>query len=354
MDRGDAGRDDGTRAETRRLVLNPTSGTADHVERARRLAAEHGFEVVETERAGHAVELAGEAVADGADLLAVCGGDGTLHEVLQGLVAADALDEVTLAIVPAGTENISAADLGIDDMEAGFEVAERGETRRIDLGLAGDEPFVMSAIAGFPAEASSLATHNLKKRLGSLAFIVAGVEEALEFDGLRVEVDAASGDSEFIWQGEALAVLIGNVRRFVGEGGQADAEDGLLEATIVEEMPRGRSVAEAIEQRLLHRDSPHVRTFLAESLDIVDLDGDPLTFSLDGEIRTYDGVSVAVRPRALRVRVGEGYVPDPDSDLASDSEGDEDAFSCETDADPEDDDDPDVDGVGEADGARST
>ena len=317
MDRGtpESADGDGARTETRRLVLNPTSGTNDHVERAHRLAEERGFDVVETERAGHAVELAEEAAADGISLLAVCGGDGTLHEVLQGLHAADAFDSVTLAVIPAGTENISATDLGIDDMEVGFDVADRGETRRIDLGIAGDEPFVLSAIAGLPADASTDTTGDLKRRFGSLAFVIEGVQEALEFDGLRVEVDADSTDGETAWEGEALAVLIGNVRRFVGAGGQANVEDGMLEVAIVEQMPAREAVAEAIEQRLLHRDTSHVTRFEASRLDVISLDGEPVTFSLDGERRAFERARIGVLPRALRVRVGEGYEPDPDRDL---------------------------------------
>lgn len=293
-------------AGERRLILNPTSGTADHVDRIRDLAAERGFAVVETERAGHAVDLAVEAAADGVALLGVAGGDGTVHEVVQGLVSADALDDVTLAVVPAGTANIVASDLGIRDAEHGFEVADDGETRRIDLGMAGDEPFVMSAIAGLPADVSAAATHDLKRRFGPLAFVVGAVREALEFDGLRVDVAADTSEGGVEWRGEALAVLVGNVRQFAKTGGQANAEDGLLRVTIVEEMPPSDALVEAVEQRVLHEETPHVTDLRASELDVACLGGD-VQFSLDGEIRPFEDVRIAVRPRALRVKVGEGY-----------------------------------------------
>jgi YegS/Rv2252/BmrU family lipid kinase len=301
----------------RRLVLNPTSGRGDHAERARDLADEYGFPVVETEHAGHATELAERAVADGVDLLAVCGGDGTLHEVVQGLFAADAFDEVTLAVLPAGTENFLAEDLGIPDLQSGFEVAARGETRRLDLGVAGDEPFVLSAIAGLPADASAAATHERKQRLGPAAFVVAGIEEALAFDGLRVEMDvlAEGADGRLTeereWAGEALAILVGNVRKFAGEGGQANAEDGLLAVTIVEQLPAQSAIAEAIEQRVFHEDTPHVTELHARRIDFESLDGEAVAFSLDGEIREFERVELGVRPGALRVRVGEDYEPNP-------------------------------------------
>ncbi|WP_227380531.1 diacylglycerol/lipid kinase family protein [Haladaptatus halobius] len=54
---------------------------------------------------GHAISLTKEAVADGVDLLAVAGGDGTLHEVVQGLTEVDALETVSLGVLPVGTKN---------------------------------------------------------------------------------------------------------------------------------------------------------------------------------------------------------------------------------------------------------
>jgi len=323
--------------ERRRAILNPTSGRGDHVSRARELAAEYGFDVVETERAGHAAELAAEAARDGVDLLAVCGGDGTLHEVVEGLYGAERLDVVTLVVVPSGTENIVAEHLGVGSLDEGFDLARTGETRRIDLGVAGDEPFVMSAIAGLPADASAAATHELKQRFGSLAFVIGGVQETLAFDGLHVAVEAdaeggvandldadsndldadandldadatADGDS-ITWRGEAVTVLVGNLRTFDPDSGPESAQDGLLEVKIGERMPPSDAVAESIAQRLLGRDTEHVTSLRAKSLAFEHLDGEPVTFSLDGEIRRFEDVEFSVLPRALRVRVGEGYGP---------------------------------------------
>jgi len=295
------------------MILNPTSGTADHVDRIRDHAAERGFSLVETERAGHAVDLAAEAAADGVALLAVAGGDGTVHEVVQGLVAADALDDVTLAVVPAGTANIIASHFGVRDAEHGFEVADDGESRRIDFGMAGDEPFVMSAIAGLPADVSAAATHDLKRRFGPLAFVVGAVREALEFDGLRVDLAADTTEGGVEWRGEVLAVLVGNVRQFAKTGGQANAEDGLLRVSIIEEMPPGDALVEAVEQRVFHEATAHVTGLRASELDVACLGGD-VKFSLDGEIRPFEDLDIAIRPRALRVTVGEGYsVPADDA-----------------------------------------
>lgn len=311
MVRGTGTPTEGSQAGLRRLVLNPTSGRGDHVAKIHDLAESHGYPIEETDHSGHAEEITKRAVAEGVDLLAVCGGDGTLHEVVQGLAASDSLDSVTVCIVPAGTENIVATDIGIRTLAEGFEVAEHGETRRIDLGMVADEPFVMSTIAGFPAAVSAAATHELKKQFGPFAFVIGAVREGRTSDSIRVEIDAAAEPEEVTWSGEALAVLIGNVRRFVDGGGQANVEDGSLEVTIVERMPSAELVAEAIDQRLLHRDTPHVSTLKANRLDIRSLDGEEITFSLDGEIREFAGAQIGVLPRAIRLRVGSTYDPSP-------------------------------------------
>lgn len=298
-------------AESRRLIVNPTSGQGDHVERVRQLADEYGFAVRETAHAGHAIELAEAAAHDGVDLLGVCGGDGTVHEAVRGLVAADALAEVTLAVLPAGTANIVAADLGISGLREGFEVGVGGRTRRLDLGVAADEPFVMSAIAGLPAEASASASAEQKERFGTLAFVIEGLQETRQFDGLQVEIDASDRDEERVWSGEVLSLLIGNLRGFDASG-RANAEDGRLEVAIVEQMPTFEAVAEAIEQRLLDQETQHITTLTATELEIATLDDSAATFSLDGEIRQFDEVQVSVLPQVLDVRVGDSYTPNPE------------------------------------------
>lgn len=295
----------------RRLVLNPKSGRGEHVEEARRLATLSGFDVVETEHPEHAVELAQAAAADGVDALGVCGGDGTVNEVVRGLDDCGALDDVTVSVIPAGTENLVAERLGITSLADGFEVATDGERRRIDLGVANGEPFVLSAILGLPADVSAGATHDSKREYGPLAFVAAGVRESLDFDELSVTVDANAPDGDGTWTGEVFAVLVGNVRRFSKDGGQANAEDGRLDVTIVESMPAHDAVAEAIEHRLLEWETEHVRDVQTTGVDVT-VQADETTCTLDGESETLEGVSVEVRPRALSVRVGDGYDPDPD------------------------------------------
>ncbi|MFD1512078.1 diacylglycerol/lipid kinase family protein [Halomarina rubra] len=293
------------------LVLNPTSGSADHTDHVRSLAEERDYHVEETQGEGHATDLATIAADEGVNLLAVAGGDGTLHEVVAGLAAADALDRTTVAVVPVGTENIFATNIGIRDAEHAFDVVETGARRRVDVGMADGEPFVMSSIAGLVADASVSTSSELKERFGSLAFLANGVQEAASFDGLHIDLTAISNGEEVTWSGDALCALVGNSRRFVEEGGQADLEDGLLEVVVIEHMPAGSIVAEAFIQRVLGRTTDNVFHTQAAQLEISSTDGDPIGFSLDGESRYHDRLAIHTEPLALRVCVGPEYTVSP-------------------------------------------
>jgi diacylglycerol kinase (ATP) len=294
----------------RRVIMNPVSGTGNHAPEVRRLAERRGYSVVETESTGDAAELAEAAVADGVEVLAACGGDGTVHEILRGLVAADALNTVRVGVIPAGTANILAGDIGVRNIEHGFSLLETGDVREIDIGFADGVPFIKSCIAGLTADTSAATTSDMKARFGPLAFVITGVQQATSFDGLDLDIAAVTDEGERRWSGEALCVLVGNARRFEKQLGQANVEDGLFEVTVIEQMPAGEAVTEAIAQQLLGRDTEHVTHLRAERLDIESKAG-VVDFSLDGEIHTRDRLSLWVRPTALSVCVGPDYEPEP-------------------------------------------
>ena len=294
------------------VVLNPTSGTADHVDVVRQIAVDRNYTIRETTHEEHAVELARDAVANDVDRLGVAGGDGTLHEVVRGLAEASALGTVTLGVIPTGTENLFATTIGVTSIEAGFDVLDHGERRRIDVGFAGGEPFVVSCIAGLPAEVSVAASSDLKERVGSLAFLVASLQELTTFEELHIDITARSKGEETTWSGEALCVAVGNVRRFVNRGGQADVEDGLFDVVLIEEMPASDVLAELASHRVLGRDTEHVRHVQASQVAIRGLGDDPITFSLDGELSTNDELVLYTDPQSLTVCVRSSYEDTPE------------------------------------------
>jgi len=299
------------------VILNPQSGSADHRRAVRDRAAVLGYDVVETDHGGHAVDLARESAAASAEQVVAAGGDGTLNEVVRGVVDADGLDAVTVGVIPAGTGNDFAANVGVTDLDTAFDVLESGERRWLDVGMADDRPFVNSCVAGLTADASSETSDDLKSRIGVLAYAVATLRTAASFDAidLTASVDPEGDGGETVWDGSAAIVLVGNGRRFAHAGStQANVEDGLLDVTIVEEAPTESLLRERVTERLFREDGDHVTRLLASSLDLSLAADDPVSFSLDGEMSDFDSLSLSTRHRALRVPVGEDYDPTPTVD----------------------------------------
>ena len=138
------------------IIINPISGgvrpdaARARAELASAIVDRHGdpAEVFVTERAGHARELTRAAVARGARLVMAWGGDGTINEVASTL----AFGEIPLGIVPAGSGNGLARQLGISRQPAdAIRQAIAAEPRRIDVGELGDRLFVNAAGVGFDA-----------------------------------------------------------------------------------------------------------------------------------------------------------------------------------------------------------
>ena len=308
-------------AGERVVVLNPVSGSGDHGPEVRMLADEYGFEVVETTEEEGAAPLA-ERAAETASLVAACGGDGTINEVVRGLVRADALEDTTLGIVPAGTGNNFAGNVGIDSIAHAFDVLVDGERRRVDLGTTrrhgpSDEeaarPFVNSCICGITAEASADTDHDQKNRFGTLAYVFNTLREAQEFDPIPLDVET-SDEVENTWHGEAIAVLVGNGRRFPVEGStQANMEDGLLDVAIIEDRPALDLVGEEAMRRLLDTEADHITRLRTPALELAVRDGQEAAFSLDGEMLSASDLELSVERRRLWLRVGAGYDPDPDA-----------------------------------------
>ncbi|MFC6903905.1 diacylglycerol kinase family protein [Halalkalicoccus tibetensis] len=293
------------------VVVNPESGRGDDgISRIRELAAEYGFELAVSEEPGDPVDLTRKAIEAGATRIGACGGDGTVNEVVRGIDAAGALEATLLGVIPGGTGNNFAGNVGVEGIEHGFELLAEGETRRIDLGVAGDQLFVNSSVCGLTADASESTSSDLKGRFGELAYVFNTIDRMRDFESIPLHVHAE--DAGGSWDGNAMFVLIGNARRFPAGGNeQANVEDGLFEVTIIEDVSTGQLVRETATRRLLGGEVSSLHRLTASSLT-VDVRGDePVSFSFDGEIARFDELPCRVRPGALAVRVGDAYDPIP-------------------------------------------
>lgn len=307
--------DGGVSTRQKRVVINnPTSGDERHTTQVRRLATAHGFTVLDTEREGHAVELAATVAEEGAEVVAAAGGDGTLNEVVRGLLVADALDDVLFGVIPSGTGNNFAGNIGITDIAHGFEVLTTGAERIIDLGFAGDRPFLNSCVGGLTAEASENTSSSAKAELGVVAYVLSTVRAVADFEGTRLRIET-KGPGERTWEGTVTLLLVGNGRCFPTRGQtQADMEDGLLDVALIEETGRS-DIANLARtgalERLLGADSEYVTRLKTPALSVRVLDDDPAPFSLDGEMIRVEECRIETRPSTLRLRVGDRYEPHP-------------------------------------------
>jgi diacylglycerol kinase (ATP) len=261
------------------------------------------FEVPKSKKAPKAVR---RALEGGAELILVWGGDGTVQRCLDTVASAKGHDGVTVGILPAGTANLLATNLGIPhDLPAALEIALSGRTRRLDLGVLNGEHFAVMAGAGFDARMIDDADRASKVQLGRLAYFRSGVAAVrAPSDHVHVLVDGAT-----FYEGPAGCVLVGNVPRATGGllvFNDARPDDGVLDVGVVsaEGSLQWLRVMSRVALHQAER-SPFVRTVQAHSVD-VSFDK-PVVYELDGGVRdATDRLCFTVKPAAVSVRVPNG------------------------------------------------
>lgn len=182
----------------------------------------------EVPKSKFAPERAKKALREGAQLVFVWGGDGTVQRCVDVLAGSGA----TMAIVPAGTANLFASSLGIpQDVAEAVEIGLRGRTRTLDVGKLNGERFAVMAGAGLDARMIAAADGRLKDRFGRLAYVwTASKNLGTEPFEATVEVN-----DELWYEGPASCILLGNVGSLFGgieAFDDASPEDGLLEVGV--------------------------------------------------------------------------------------------------------------------------
>jgi diacylglycerol kinase (ATP) len=184
---------------------------------------------IEVPKSRYAPKQVKRALAEGTELIFVWGGDGTVQRCIDATAGSDA----ALAILPAGTANLLATNLGIpQDIEQAVHIGLHGERRKLDVGRFNGEKFAVMAGAGFDASMIQQADGSLKERLGRAAYVWTGSQQlrAKPFKA-KIEVDGVPW-----YAGAASCILVGNVGRlFGGVEVFADArpDDGRLELGVV-------------------------------------------------------------------------------------------------------------------------
>jgi diacylglycerol kinase (ATP) len=256
------------------------------------------YEVPKSRKAPKKVK---EAVKAGVDLLLVWGGDGMVQRSIDVLAREKGGRKIPLAILPAGTGNLLAGNLGIPvDLEKAVELAFHGPRRRIDLGELNGEHFAVMAGIGFDGALIRDADRGMKDRLGKLAYVWTGLRHVNgAAPTAKVMVDGVKW-----FEDEASCVLVGNVGTITG-GIQAfdDAkpDDGWLDvgvATAQGAMQWARALGTMAVGRSDH--SPFVRITRARRVDVKLQE--KLEYELDGGAReAAKKLTIRVAPSAVTV-----------------------------------------------------
>lgn len=221
------------------VIFNPAAGGGKAKQLRQLLDSTAGKCALKpTSAPGAGRRLAAEAVREGHDLIVAAGGDGTLNEVLNGIGdMPDGFARAALAILPVGTLNVCARELGIPtNLQQAWKVIQQGRQTRLDLpqvdfAIDGEERrqyFVQLAGAGLDARAIEQVDLNLKKKIGPLAYVVAGLKA---MQGPQPIITVTWGSESA--QGEL--VLLGNGRFYGGQFilfPKADLRDGLLDVCV--------------------------------------------------------------------------------------------------------------------------
>jgi YegS/Rv2252/BmrU family lipid kinase len=261
-----------------------------------------------TERPGHAGELAQRAVDEGATTVLSLGGDGTHHEVVQGLMRAGSR-EVALGVLPVGTGGDLRRSLRATSFDAMLAALPTWEARAVDVGRAeyvtdAGEPtarwFINVASCGMGGSIDR-AVNASGKAIGALSFLVATLRALGSFAPPRVRVYA---DGEALGEREVTLVAVCN-GRYAGGGmcfaPEAALDDGWLDVVLIEHASAWRSLPDLrhLYAGTLAR-SARVTTRRAKEVRVEVVAGEAL-IDLDGESPGRAPVTWRVEPGALRL-----------------------------------------------------
>jgi YegS/Rv2252/BmrU family lipid kinase len=290
------------------IIFNPSARGQKAQAFCSRLQAFHSqFALRLTTAAGEGRRLAAQAVREGFGTIVAAGGDGTANEVLNGIAdVPHGLKAVRLGILPLGTINVFARELGIPRrLDAAVQTLTAGKETTIDLGCvvfganghARSRYFLQLAGAGVDSRAIELVSWKVKKRFGFMAYVVDALRAAGEKQPL-ITVQCGSDVS-----GEL--VLLGNGRFYGGSFAvfpSASLRDGLLDICVIPKVswPRAAQIAGGLLTGRVHRWSSAVclqatQVRLASATKVI--------LQLDGENTGELPATLSVLPKALRVVV---------------------------------------------------
>ncbi|MCI0435713.1 MAG: diacylglycerol kinase family lipid kinase [Gemmatimonadetes bacterium] len=312
-----------TRSPDVRLVINPRAGGGRALRVRDRL--EHALSrrglrpaVSLTTGPGHAVRIAQQSLLDGERVIVAVGGDGTVHEVANGMLRAAgsrAIEEAALAVVPVGTGNDFAKLLGVyGSIDAALDAIADGPVQRLDAGLAewegGSAYFVNAMGTGIDVEViRQIARH--QPLPGALNYVAGLIRALARYRPVAITVRTETST----FDGRIMTIAVANGRSIGGTFQicpAARADDGLFDVCIIRELPLFASLRTAARiVRGTHTALDGVTVLRGACTDIWVAPDTPFFFQLDGELHEPPGVRfvrLTLRPGVLPVRTARPSV----------------------------------------------
>jgi len=270
-----------------RIIVNGKNADDPGLRRAVEEAARQGHrvEVRVTREPGDGARFAADRQETPIDVLVAAGGDGTVNEVLNGMLTGEARRQSALAIVPLGTANDFArsCDIPPDDPVGALQLAWEDEARLVDVGQVNGRFFLNVATAGFGADVAARTPSTAKRVLGGAAYGVTGLVTAMDVKHYPSRV-ILPGEQ---WEGNAVQITVGNGRQAGGGfpvAPKAALDDGLLDLLVIHDagLPQApqvfrelRDVEERDNEYLFYRQVPSCRLEFTEEVRL-NVDGEPI------------------------------------------------------------------------------
>ncbi len=263
----------------------------------------HRVEVRVTWEPGDSARMVQEAIALSIETVVAGGGDGTINEVTQAVLAADAADRISLGILPLGTANDFAHSAGIPlEPDAALRLAVESQAQRIDVGCIGSRSFLNVATGGFGTTVTVETSPEMKRLLGGTAYLLTGLKRFNSIQSLTGRMTAPG----FEWSGSFLVLAVGNGRQ--AGGGHvlcpdAKLNDGLLDVGILPEVER-TELPNVLNQLLREGFKAIERVAVRARVPWLELNSESeLHLNLDGEPVAASHFRIEARRAAMRVHL---------------------------------------------------
>jgi YegS/Rv2252/BmrU family lipid kinase len=259
------------------------------------------IEIILTEYAGHAFNIAKQKADEGVDIVVAVGGDGTVNEVARGLVES----QTALGIIPCGSGNGLARHLMIPmDINKAIDIINRNEVHALDYGVINGMPFFCTCGMGFDAFISMKFAESGKR--GKLSYLENVLKEGLRYKPETYEIEDETGTNYY----KAYLVSVANASQYGNNAyiaPQASMSDGFLDVIIMEpfDVIEAPQISIDMLNKTLNKHSK-IKTFKSKHIHIrrkqpglIHFDGDPIMTDADVDVELKEkGIRIVINPDA--------------------------------------------------------